>query len=410
MRQFKLCIASPFFSPIYSGPGLRFKRYLPGFKARGISTEVFSRTPSLGKLKTSEQKVFWDGYAQGEMLPVNIVNDTRVHRVCLPNDTPGKNSKKYYQKLVHFYQHGDFYPDLIQFLSLPLGAIPSLLKLRKAGVPTVFTHTLLSNLSVNPLKRLLQRFYWRFPFELVDVIVVSSSVMRAKLQQDLHLKTTIEIIPNGVNLSRFRPANNPDERNRIRRELEIPENVPVVVSVGPICPRKGQDLLLEAWGQFILHHPKSHLLLVGPRDDLAFSHLSDFHQTIQSLMQGMNKPENIHFVGPVTNVQEYLRTSDIFVFASQREGMPNVIPEAMGVGLPVITTPFVGLPDEFGQPGKHFLLVKRDARQLAGLLSKLLDQNELRHEIGNAGKHWIQQTMDVEHSINRYVNLYHSLL
>jgi glycosyltransferase involved in cell wall biosynthesis len=167
--------------------------------------------------------------------------------------------------------------------------------------------------------------------------------------------------------------------------------------------------LLKAWAQFSSHHPEAHLLLVGPRHDLAYSKHDEFRQTIQSLAQASVKPENVHFLGGVTNVEDYLRTSDIFVFTSHREGMPNVIPEAMGVGLPVVTTPFIGLPEEFGQAGNHYLLVERDPKLLSTTLDRLLDQPDLLHGVGMAGQEWIRNTMDVEHSIDSYVNLYRSL-
>jgi glycosyltransferase involved in cell wall biosynthesis len=208
----KLCLATPSYFPIYSGPALRFKNYLPGFKKRGVIAEVFSGTPSQAELTTSGYEVFWKGYKTGEVMPASMVDDVPVHCVCLPEGHPWKRASTYNRTLARYSQYGDFHPDLIQFLSLPLAAIPALVKLRRLGIPTIFTHTLLADLSPNPYKRVLQRFLWRFPFQFVDLIIVSSSVMQARLQHDLRLKTPIEVIPNGVCLSRFRPANTSDER------------------------------------------------------------------------------------------------------------------------------------------------------------------------------------------------------
>jgi glycosyltransferase involved in cell wall biosynthesis len=277
------------------------------------------------------------------------------------------------------------------------------------NIPTVFTYTLAKKLSSNPVKRVLQRRYWRLPFQVVDCVVVSSSVVR-EIVRGFGVTGRIEIIPNGVDTHRFRPAVNSAERQKIRQALGIGEEAPIIITVGAVGPRKGTDLLLAAWVQLAPRCSQSHLVIVGPRQDLAYPTLEDFRRKLEALVVASGAPDRVHFVGRVENVEEYLRAADVLVFTSLREGMGNVVLEAMASGLPVITTPFLGLPDEFGQPNEHYLLVDRDPSLLSSLIQKVLREGTLRARMGLSARQWVEAGMDVEKSLDQYATLYRELV
>jgi glycosyltransferase involved in cell wall biosynthesis len=311
--------------------------------------------------------------------------------------------------LVRFCQQSDYQPDLIQFVSLPLWCAPWLPRLRYLNIPMVLTHTLAGELSSSPVKRVLQRCYWRLPFELVDCVVVSSGVMR-EMVRGLGVTRRIEVIPNGVDLRRFRPALNSAERQKVRQTLGIDEAEPIIMTVGSVCPRKGIDLLLATWVQLAPRCSRSHLVIVGPRPDLVDPTLEDFRQKLEALVAASGASDRVHFVGRVENVEEYLRAADMFVFTSRRKGMPNVVLEAMASRLPVITTPFLGLPDEFGQPNEHYLLVDRDPNLLSSLIEKVLKERAMRTKVGLSARRWVETQMDVERSLDQYATLYRELV
>ena len=109
------------------------------------------------------------------------------------------------------------------------------------------------------------------------------------------------------------------------------------------------------------------------------------------------------------NVETYLRASDIFVFPSQREGMPNVVLEAMATGLPVLLTPFVGLAADFGQAGREYLLAPREAQAVAANLADLLENDGLRLTLGQQARNWVREHLSIETSLDRYAALYYEL-
>jgi glycosyltransferase involved in cell wall biosynthesis len=148
---------------------------------------------------------------------------------------------------------------------------------------------------------------------------------------------------------------------------------------------------------------------VGPRLDLADPTLKTFHWKLESLVAASGAADRVHFVGQVENVEDYYRAADVFVFTSQREGVPNAVLEAMASRLPVITTPFLGLPDEFGRPDEHYLLAEYDPSLLSSLIEIVLGDRDLRTRVGMSARKWIEEQMDVERSLDRYAALYRGL-
>jgi glycosyltransferase involved in cell wall biosynthesis len=220
----------------------------------------------------------------------------------------------------------------------------------------------------------------------------------------------MEFISNGVDLPRFRPARDAAERRAARQSLGVSdERRKIITTVGAVHPRKGSDLLLEAWSHLAGRFPEAHVFIVGLRKDLTYPKLADFRERIQHLCSASGAPERIHFPGLVRNVETYLRASDIFVFPSQREGMPNVVLEAMATGLPVLLTPFVGLAEDFGQAGRDYILAPREAQAVAANLAALLEDEALRSELGERARNWVRDHLSIETSLDRYAALYYEL-
>ncbi len=158
---------------------------------------------------------------------------------------------------------------------------------------------------------------------------------------------------------RYRPASNEEERKVLRASFGVTGGgSKMITTVGAIHPRKGSDLLLESWVSLAKRFPDAHLFMVGLRKDLQYPKLDDFRSRLSGLLAASGAAGRVHFTGVVRNIEAYLRASDVFVFPSMREGMPNAVLEAMATGIPVILTPFVGLSKDLGEPDREFLLVE----------------------------------------------------
>jgi len=277
----------------------------------------------------------------------------------------------------------------------------------------VYAVTITSKLSKkrkSPLRRwlTLREQRNRALFNALDCITVNNATMHG-LMRDMGVTSRIEIIRNGVNLQLFHPAEDRDDFTRIRESLGIRPDELMVICVGAVMPRKGSDLLLEAWSRVLKRIPGVHLVFVGPRKDLENPALKDFRMRLEQLISDSDAPGQVHFAGLVENVETYLHAADVLVLPSQREGMPNSVLEAMACGVPVIITPFLGLSDDLGKPGEQYLLADFSPDSLAEALCKLLQDPGLRQQLAASALQWIRHTMDLQASLDQYASLYKEL-
>ena len=408
--EVKLCLASQHFFPTPGGAQLRFLRYLPGLRERGVQALVVTGTPKIRKLTASDMSQAWYEQPIGEVLPRETIENTPVHRIRLPERNSRRRSLIFYRGLHHLCRHGDSRPDVMQLLpALHPVSIPWLSRLRALGIPLLAAYTIPLEVPSQPLKRAVRRMASWVLYRQLTCVVAGSAVMRDHARQH-GVSAPIEVIPNGVDLRRFRPSVADDERKAIRDLLGLRNGDSMITTVGALTPRKGPDLLLEAWGRVARRFPDAHLTLIGPRADEDHPRWGEFERKLENLVRASEAGSRVHFTGFVSNVEAYLRGSDVFVFPSSKEGQPNVVLEAMASGLPVVLTPFLGLSEDLGRPDHHYLLTERNSEALANAVATLLESSDLRATLGQRARQWVEETMDVERSLDRYAALYQDLV
>jgi glycosyltransferase involved in cell wall biosynthesis len=413
--KLRLCLAAQMFYPTYGGSTLRFLRYLPGFQERGIDCCVLTGTPLSEEATAAEDGGQWGQCPIGDMLPIEEVNGTPIHRVRLPAHKGMRRTRLFNQALLQHCMKPEYRPEVVQLVgTLRLKSVPGLSRLRAMGIPLVYavtnTSKLISKTNRSRLRQAVSLRRWRYRqlFNYMDCIVVNNTPM-LELMRAMGVTARIEAIPNGVNLQRFRVADDSGGRRELRERLGIGDGEFMITTVGAVMPRKGSDLLLEAWVQVNRKLGNSHLVFVGPRKDLENPRLTDFRDRLAGLVNESGTPERVHFVGLADEVETYLQASDLFVLASRREGMPNSVIEAMACATPVIITPFLGLSDDLGKAGEQYLLSDFEPDTLAGLMTDVLTNADLRTSLRRSGRQWIEQTMDLRHSLDRYAALYREL-
>lgn len=392
------------FYPIYGGPPTRFLRYAPGLRTRGVHMTVLTETISQDALNRTGAV---DSLPNPDGRSINeVIEGIPVRRVALQNSR--LKLARFFRAVAEEALDQPTRAQVVQLLELRPSAAPAMWRLRQGGVPTVFTATMLGTFSDFWLKRRLQRMHRRLPLGLADVLVVSSTVMKRGFEE-LGGHSRIVIIPNGVDTERFRPPSSPEEKASIRRKLGLDPTSTTLIFVGPISPRKGADAVIEAFVSIAQRHPQASLVMAGPRQDLARPELAAFSDRLKRALAQLPRPDQVLFTGSINNVDEYLRCADGLIFPSRREGMPNVPPEAMASGLPTILTPFVGLPEEFGKPGREFILSSWERERLASDISSLLSSPEKRRSFGEAGRRHVTDALALSRSLDSYAALYRSL-
>ena len=217
----------------------------------------------------------------------------------------------------------------------------------------------------------------------------------------------LRVIPQGVDTAAFAPA---DDRDAVRRELELPVDGPLCVFVGSLIERKGLDLVLRAWPALHASHPTAHLVLVGkerfPEDAAAAAWLA---RQWSHVPEGARR--HIHRVGVRGDVGRYLQASDLSVFPSRREGFGTVIIEAMSCGLPCIVAELPGITDYIfeGNGSDGVVIPQDDPEALAHSAGLLLSDVPRRGDMGRRARQRVLNTFDLGLVANEYVAYYAAL-
>ncbi len=234
-------------------------------------------------------------------------------------------------------------------------------------------------------------------------IVVSQSMKREFVCHYGDAAESIIVIPNGVDLKMFNPANRPLYRDRIRQRHGISRSDLVLMFAGGDWERKGVSYTIEALS--LLPRPDVKLLIVGSGDEKLYGQLAELKQV----------RERIIFVPHTSVLWEYYAASDIFVFPTIYEPFGLVIVEAMASALPVITSGVAGAADVIID-GVNGLLLREpsDVNDLAAKIELLLLNAELRKTMGEHAREavedlswdWVaQKTIDVYNRVLSRPNL-----
>ena len=408
----RLWLTSPHFYPTYGGAQNRYRSYIRGLLERGLDVEIMTGTPQLEERSEADLDAGWYDAEPGAWLPSDTLDGAPLERVRLPDTKGGERTRIYYEALLEVCSRPAAGPVVAQLLTnMRPAASPWIRKLKQQGVAALYSVSQYPTWPQQPIKRLTRRGGYRRVYNEFDALVTNSPALEDFLRE-IGVTTRIEYIPNGVRLDRFHPVGNAAEqqaRESLRASFGIPETATVIAMVGAIMPRKSPDLVLQAWQRLLPEFPDIHLLFVGPRADTHDPKLASFGEKIAAQIEQIGRPQQVHFSGVVDNVEAHLRAADLFVLASQREGTPNSLLEAMAVGLPSVSTPFIGISASTGKAGEQFLLAERSPESLAGMLRRILLEPDLRQALAVAGRDYVATHLDQQVTLDRYAALYREL-
>lgn len=397
--RLRVCLVTPRFPPDYSGAALRFKRYAPGLKERGIELEVVA----LGSGHAPEGSDPEPTPQRGKRTTGDPAEDPSVHRVSVPSTTGRWRTQALYERGV-LEVCGDpaSRPDVV--LALTRLSLPSLLVLRRWAIPVIYVQTMADRDGKVGPKRLWRRLARRLHHAAIDCLVVSSSVMADEAREG-GVPDQVRVIPHGVDLRKFQPGPGSPAAQEVRERLGVGDHQRLLLFIGPLSERKGVDLLGAAWRLVADRCPDAHMVLVGPAPQGRPGQEDRFSRELRQFLGEAPGRDRVTVTGAVSNVEAYYQAADVFVFPSRREGMPNVVCEAFASGVACLLTPFKGLPREFGHPGEQYRLVAHQPDLLAEAIEDLLNDDVQRKVISEAARRWAEEEMSIETSLDQYAAL-----
>jgi glycosyltransferase involved in cell wall biosynthesis len=207
---------------------------------------------------------------------------------------------------------------------------------------------------------------------------------------------------SGVDLQRFRPdLLDPRERDQLRAELGIgPEKV-VVSMAARLIRDKGVFEFLEAARLLEQKHPEACFLLVGESDPGNPGSLD---------ASDMRPPANLVQAGWREDMSRIWAASDLAVLPSYREGLPVTLQEAAATGLPLVAADVPGSREIVNDGENGYLVAVADANDLAGKLSRLIRDPDLRRRHGRESRELAEREFDAKTLAMRIVSLYDEII
>lgn len=203
------------------------------------------------------------------------------------------------------------------------------------------------------------------------------------------------VIPHGADLDACAAAL--ARAPRVRAELAAPDEV-LAVTVASHRPQKNYPNLIAAVAAARARGVPLHLVAVGEGAELV-AH--------ERLAAALGLAGHVSFIAPRIDVLDVIAAADVFVLASDFEGQPLVVVEALATGRPVVATAVGRVPELASKAGR--IVPPSDSDALADALVELGSDAELRQRLGTAALE-AAPTLSLEASIDAHLDLYRSVL
>ena len=195
------------------------------------------------------------------------------------------------------------------------------------------------------------------------------------------LRRRVSVIPNAVDLQKF--SANTGARKRIRQELNVAADAPVIGMIGRLTPAKGQLEMVKLFPKVLDRFPNARLLIVGAP---AFNNEHEYLQLLNQTIAEMKVSDRVQILGARDDVAEVLRALDLLVVNSASEACSLVILEAMASGTPVLATSTGGTPEIIQHQKNGWLVKFQNDDDLTSGVSALLSDQEARERLGLQGQ------------------------
>jgi glycosyltransferase involved in cell wall biosynthesis len=227
--------------------------------------------------------------------------------------------------------------------------------------------------------------------KLARLIIVNSRAVARRFSQAQGRR--VRCVYNGVDLKRFSPRQPP---SGLRQAVGLPQQGPVIVSVGRFVAYKGYDHLLEAARLLKPECPDVQWVIVGD---------GELRGALEAQCRQLGLTRHVHFLGWRDDLPDLLSLADLFVSPAVGEHFGRVLIEAMAMGKPVIATASGGVPEIVLDGETGMLVVPASPAALAEAVRALLADPAKRQRLGHAGR----MRAETEFSLTRHAEAIESV-
>ncbi len=214
-------------------------------------------------------------------------------------------------------------------------------------------------------------------------IIAVTPGIRAYLQ-DTYRCTNVEVLPNGVNTTLFRPM----DQSMARRKSGLNDDEKCVCFVGNLERWQGVEYLIMASEKILKHHPETNFVIVGE---------GNVKHELIALAERLEVAEHFRFTGriPYEEVPDFINSSDVCIapFIRRRNEVVGLSPlklfEYLSCGKPVITTNIAGANDIVIASCAGIVVEPENPDELSGAVLTILQNDDLAHRMGMNGRAFI---------------------
>ncbi|MCW4008046.1 MAG: glycosyltransferase family 4 protein [Candidatus Bathyarchaeota archaeon] len=247
------------------------------------------------------------------------------------------------------------------------------------------------------------RFFEERMLERSNKIIAVSDFTRRELLQYYPVKADkIRVIHNGVDTSKFRPA---DDKLKAKAELGLSTVDKAILSVGRLYARKGLFTLIESAALVTKKFRNVKFIIAGKG-------LSNEMAKLVNYAEKLGVKENIVFTGyfPDKKLPRLYQAADIFAFSTFYENLPFAVLEALSTGLPVVTTRVGGIPEMIESGRNGFLVEPFNSRELAEKILFYLEHPATAAEMALSARGTIEARFDWRLIVKKVLAVYDEAL
>ena len=246
----------------------------------------------------------------------------KFHQIDFSRSPLSADNKRAYRQLKELLNNGHY--DIVHTHTPNASAMVrfAAIKMRKKGMRVLYTAHGFHFYKGAPAKNWLLYY----PMEWLcahwtDTLITINKEDYVRAQRHMHAKK-VEYVPGvGLNLSRFQ--NLQIDRAAIRKEVGIPDQAPLLLSVGELNLNKNHQIVIHALAR--MGRPDVHYMIAGEGDN---------KQALIDFAKQMGVEKQVHLMGYRTDIPELLHVADAYILPSIREGLNVSLMEAMASGLP----------------------------------------------------------------------------
>jgi len=257
-------------------------------------------------------------------------------------------------------------------------------------------HGWVKHTSRTPLYYAVDR--WSLPF-YHHVICVSDD-LRDRCAELKIKPDRLSLIHNAIDEKTFK-RQHPASQAQMRKELGTPEGRFVIGAVGRLSLEKGFDHLIDAAAKLINEGHDIEVWIAGD---------GDAKQELQDRIAYHNVNDRVKLLGFVSDTVGLYYAMDTFVLSSLREGMPNVVLEAMAMDVPVVSTKVAGVPKMITDGQEGLLVDIQDTPGLTDAIRRVVTDADLRGGLTTKGRKLIEEQYSFAQRMAKVKSIYDQVL